>query len=226
MENRGVEFPERVWECLNEMPFDTLEENDRILVLSCMSKEEYDKMHVSIQLARTLSLQEREGRKRPVGRKAELTHVFDAHHAVPRFSKDAPGKSRELYFWRVAAALLLLLCGYLCYERQDTSKTPTVLSAVSDTVIRIREKVVTRVIHDTFLMAVSSGVHTADKKAFRKAVSASSLRPRTAVRRERTVVLSDVYIVTPTSLDNRVNGIRGNRRKDDSLAERFATVSL
>lgn len=224
MENRGAEFPDQIWDCLAESSFDSLNEADKRLVLSHMSKDEYEEMRKSMMLLTDLSSRERSLGDGPSGRKSALMSRFDERHSKSQNALMQPRVKIQLQIWRSAAAVLLALSGFLLYERRQLSESPRISASMTDTPASIRETVVTKVIHDTFRMIVSAP--SVDKKAFRKVVTAASALPSTRTARATTEVFNDVYIVAPTSLNDKINGVRGTRRRDDSLADRFATVSL
>lgn len=226
MEDKGANIPESVWELIATTPFELLTEAEKTIVLAAMEPEEYIALQESTARLQRVGLKAQQASTIPAGRKNELLARFDERHGEVAPSADSRRLSRSVHIWRAAAVFFLALSTLLLYERTHSSQPDQQLTVIADTAAKVRELVVTKVIHDTFLLLAAKEDKQVNREALRKAIRTGQLEQDSVSKAYSLGSFRDVHIVVPSSLHDRLNRVRGTRRKDDTLADRFATVSL
>ncbi|MGC4057606.1 MAG: hypothetical protein QM743_05715 [Chitinophagaceae bacterium] len=220
MQSNMQEWPECVLEWVTVHPFSALSEAQQAVVLSCMSSAEYDAMH---EVSGTLSVMQEVPVNAGPGRKQLLMDRFDARHqpAAPQEMRKKIQWSFQL--WRAAAVALLGLCGWLTYERRSAALSDSPVTTIRDTVVRIKEVVVTNVVHDTFRLVATIATPVPEQK-IRKAAA------RLRGGQEHAVAMNsdfaDIGVVSPAEVNAVRNQSKGTSKKDDTLSHQYAFVVL
>jgi hypothetical protein len=226
MEDKGANIPESVWELIATTPFELLTDAEKTIVLAAMEPEEYIALQESTARLQQAGFKAQHASFTPVGRKSELLARFDERHGKVAPSATSVRLARSVRIWRAAAVFFVALSTVLLYERTHSSQPDQQLTVIADTAAKVRELVVTKVIHDTFLLMAAKEDKQVSSKALQKAIRTGQLEQDSVSQTYSLGSFRDVHIVVPSSLHDRLNRVRGTRRKDDTLADRFATVSL
>lgn len=205
-------IPSELFDWLQRLSFEELDARQQQRVLACFSKEEYDSMH-----AAAMVLHEVSGGRRPErtpSRKALLAR-FDAQHAEAKVLTLFPSK---VLLWQAASAILLILSGGLFYRMIDLKKNGIVQHlATADTVYVDREvRAQPSVIYDTiYLYRQAEARNRQERQADDDTVSVINVP---------SALTNDIYVLPLEDVD--MEKPRGNSMKDDSILQRFGTVSM
>lgn len=208
-----AEIPEYIFEWMQEFSFSELEKEQQAEVLEHFSEEEYNSLYKATSELREHKPAFQTPRREAI--KVDLMERFEKKHAAPVVVQ----QESNVVYWKAAAGLALLIAvGSMTFSFLKTGKTGSdSLASRIDTVFVERQMAAEpQIIHDTVFIAPIQG-----KKNRGQVRTSYSNEAPAEMYMEPTI-----SVATIRDIDNPINGQKRNSMRDDSLAKRFAVVTL
>lgn len=204
-------IPSYIFDWMETYSFSSLTDEQKTDVLKYFPKEEYDELHKNSIVIK--SIQEPVFSETSEERKQNLLNRFESKHETKR-------KRFVLYsnFWKVAASLVLLGCGWILnYLIPGKTTTDTGFVTLIDTVYLTKEIITDPIeIYDTLYVTTTSKSEVKTTQAY-KNYSGNS---RVDQEQENN---SSVYM---DEVGSPLNRQKRNSMKDDSLVKEFSVIML
>jgi len=207
-------WPVQIFNWLSSQHFSQLTAAEQTTVLACMSETEYNNLHAA---AKAIGQYKTPPKNHTAGSRQFLLEAFDKQHS--------PADKRRLYhnpgIWQAAAALLLLVCGWMCAQLIQASQFQAPAVALADTVYINQEvKGATVQLHDTIYVY---------KTRYMRDSAIATTQPALYNGEQQHSFFSneaDRQFLDVTRLDSIYGTPRGNSMKDDSLILRYGVSAL
>lgn len=200
-------IPSHIFEWMENYSFSSLTELQKKDVLSYFSKEEYDELHHNVIAIK--SINEPYIIENSEERKQDLLNLFETKHKTKK-------TAFVFYstFWKVAASLLLLGCGWILnYLIPGKTASDNALVTMVDTVYLTKEINVDPIkIYDTLYVKSDSKTKETYKSSF--------------VNRHLTQEPENISSPYLDEVGSPLNRQKRNSMKDDSLVKEFTVITL
>lgn len=204
-------IPSHIFEWMETYSFSSLTDEQKIDVLKFFSEEEYDELHKSSIIIK--SIQEPVFSETSEEGKQDLLNRFESKHETKR-------KRFVLYntFVKVAASLVLLGCGWILnYLIPGKTTTDTGFGTLVDTVYLTKEIITDPIkIYDTLYVKTEAKSEDKTPQAYKNFSGNSGV----AKEPENN---SSVYM---DEVGSPLNRQKRNSMKDDSLVKEFSVIML